>query len=221
MARMYAGCWAPKDEIGAAYFWMRLVDSSIPGYIPNVSRSIRARAYSCLAKLYQDHLVVDGNGWDIAALYRAGKAADECAALGLLTAIVINVGDTIEMVGFRRKEDSKFPEWDTTRFEELTNLWEMYDRRNAEVKKRLQQVADKMAKNPIAYRCAAPDCGIQATKKSGLMQCSGPCTLDRKPAYCSKECQRLVSGNIIYHWPWHMRKLHFRIGGGTNHFARR
>lgn len=50
----------------------------------------------------------------------------------------------------------------------------------------------KVARTPLKYVCAAEDCGIQATKKSGLLRCAGKCPVVFKPSYCSKECQKMV-----------------------------
>ncbi|CAL1699049.1 unnamed protein product, partial [Somion occarium] len=52
------------------------------------------------------------------------------------------------------------------------------------------------SKAPNAYRCAAPGCGIEGTKKSALLKCAGKCPPDVKPSYCSKECQKA-------HWKTH------------------
>ena len=48
-------------------------------------------------------------------------------------------------------------------------------------------------RRPKAYVCAADGCGLEATSKTALMRCAGPCKLEDKPSYCSKECQRRVS----------------------------
>jgi len=50
----------------------------------------------------------------------------------------------------------------------------------------------KVSRDPSKYVCSAKDCGIQATKKSGLLRCAGKCPLAFKPSYCSKECQKMV-----------------------------
>jgi len=64
--------------------------------------------------------------------------------------------------------------------------------RMAEVNKAAAKRDAKVSKAPLKYVCAADDCGIQATKKSGLLRCAGKCPVVYKPSYCSKECQKMV-----------------------------
>ncbi|PPQ92421.1 hypothetical protein CVT25_008642 [Psilocybe cyanescens] len=62
--------------------------------------------------------------------------------------------------------------------------------REREYEQGRSRMVKKRLKNTIRYRCAAPDCDIEADKGSMLSCCSGPCDADKKPHYCSKECQR-------------------------------
>ena len=174
-------------------WWISLTDETPLGTAKTASRSMKARAYSCLAEgQFEARIVDDGTTWNMDALYRAGLFADKCVALGLTTPAVVSIASAIERVGFRRKEDEMFPGHHPERFEKLTNLWAAADKRAAEVNKRETKQALKQESHPNAYICATEGCGIEATSKSGLMQCAGPCARDIKPAYCSKDCQRKV-----------------------------
>lgn len=103
--------------------------------------------------------------------------------------MVLKIGFSIERQGFRRPEDNRFAELSTERFERLTELWEAIDSRTAEIER---ASAKKDAKAPLKYACSAERCGIQATKKLGLLRCAGKCPVVFKPSYCSKECQKVV-----------------------------
>ncbi|PIL36882.1 hypothetical protein GSI_00572 [Ganoderma sinense ZZ0214-1] len=74
-------------------------------------------------------------------------------------------------------------------FEKMDTFWMVYEgyleRQKMEEEKRLA----KVAKAPNRYRCAAEGCGIQAVNKSALRKCGGDCSLDKKPHYCSVDCQ--------------------------------
>jgi len=64
--------------------------------------------------------------------------------------------------------------------------------RTAEMNRAKAKREAKVSKAPLKYACSAEDCGIQATKKSGLLRCAGKCPVVFKPSYCSKECQKMV-----------------------------
>lgn len=155
----------------------------MPNHIPNVSRSIRARACALLANAnFEDRIDKDSpDTWNVDALYRAGMYADRCAALGFTPPIVLLVAKITEKAGFRREEDNRFPQFSTERFARLEHLWEVFERRNAEVEGNVHRQDAKVGKRPNAYCCAAEGCGIEATKKSGLMRCAGPCAGNSKP----------------------------------------
>ena len=157
------------------------------------SRSVRARALACCAYFF----FRNRNSWgplDADKLYRAGFYADQCLALGFNPPIIVLIASNIENLGFRRQSDNRFtPGIDVSRFVALENLWEALDENKAAVANLNRRREQKVNKRPNAYYCATPGCGIEATKKSALMRCSGPCSADEKPSYCSKECQRKVS----------------------------
>ena len=196
MNRLFTGCNVEKNDTEALVWWLRLADSTLPGHIPNVPRSLRARAFSCLAHAQWDARIANGGqAWNIDSVYRACFFANGAAALGFTTPEVLAVAAGTERAGFRNKEDAQArfgPIENLERFEKLEDLWEALDKRKAEVEREDARQAAKEAKNPNAYSCAAEGCGIEATSKSGLMRCAGPCPLATKPAYCSKECQRQV-----------------------------
>ncbi|RPD57304.1 hypothetical protein L227DRAFT_655697, partial [Lentinus tigrinus ALCF2SS1-6] len=68
------------------------------------------------------------------------------------------------------------------RFGQFKHLWKAYDVR--------RRVLEKIAQDPSRYTCAAPSCGFRSLKASMLRRCTGTCSRDVKPSYCSKKCQR-------------------------------
>ena len=136
---------------------------------------LRARAYS-LAKGWLDQSKGNGpTGSYIECLYDAGNSANEAVALGVVSEAALFVAEGIESAGFRRPEDNKYPEHSTERFERLTDLWEVLDARDAKEAKEKLRREDKLSKDPLAFFCAAADCGIMATKRSTLRKCGGEC----------------------------------------------
>jgi len=64
------------------------------------------------------------------------------------------------------------------------------DDRDAEITREKKKTEVKRLKNPKRYRCAAVGCVIEADAGKMLMRCSGKCDVDKKPSYCTKECQK-------------------------------
>jgi hypothetical protein len=117
-------------------------------------------------------------------LSRAGNAANEAVSLGLVSPGALRVGVSIEAQGLRKSSADKF--------ERLTDLWEAIDMRTEEMNRASAKKESKINSAPLKYICSVEDCGIQATKKSGLLRCAGKCPVVFKPSYCSKECQKTV-----------------------------
>ena len=215
MAREWTGYGTPEIKDSALARWTLLTS---PG--SNVPRRIRAQAHSCLARGWHDRAMDDPECWNIDSVYRAGSNANEAVSLGLTSPAALMAGYQIERIGFRRPETNRFTEFSTDRFEQLTELWEAVDKRTEEVNKERSKQDAKVAKAPLQYVCAAKDCGIQATKKSGLLRCAGKCPVPFKPSYCSKECQKIVCcPTFLLSISAQCLSLR-RIGNGTNHSAK-
>lgn len=167
---------------------------------PNVPvpRRTKARAHSCLAAGWFERATEDHKRWNIDSLYRAGSNANEAISLGLVSPGALRAGFSIESQGFRRPEDNRFPGLSTDRFELLAELWEAIDIRKEEVNKASTKKDAKVSRAPLKYVCSAEDCGIQATKKSGLLRCGGKCPVVFKPSYCSEGCQRVVCCSPLF-----------------------
>jgi len=71
-----------------------------------------------------------------------------------------------------------------------TAMWAVFEERVVEMDAERRKVGEKLAKRPNRYVCAAQACGIVANTGKVLLRCSGKCSNDYKPYYCSKECQR-------------------------------
>lgn len=184
--RAASGVSVPQDPAVAISLLQKLASD------PRTPRAFRGRAFSVLASVHFELRVdaSDPDMWNIDSLYRAAVNADAAAALGFVSPNVLWVAGSIDRAGFRRQSECKFPGHSTARFEALAELWRVYDRREEQLKREQDCREGKVSKAPNAYVCAALGCGIEATHKSALQQCSGKCTKEGKPAYCSKECQR-------------------------------
>ncbi|KAF9480871.1 hypothetical protein BDN70DRAFT_832069 [Pholiota conissans] len=68
-------------------------------------------------------------------------------------------------------------------------MWAI-DERTQQLKGGQKKMQAKKLKFPLRYRCAAVGCGVEADRGKMLAQCAGKCDPDKKPSYCSKECQR-------------------------------
>jgi len=187
--RYYAGCGAKKDISSAIDMWRRISDPLHPQFFSpdRIPRKIRARALSCLANAHWDKRIVDdGEAWNIDTVFRAASCADACASYGLVTPTVLLIGQMVQRI---LAEDIA-PGWDHSRFLDLEFLNEALDIREREVQAEQSRREKKITKEPTAYVCAAPGCGIGATRKATLLKCGGKCPPDIKPHYCSKECQK-------------------------------
>jgi hypothetical protein len=173
-------------------WWGKIADPLHPERPPYVSRHIQTRALSCLASACRERSYMGRDALQIDHLYRAGKLADMAGALGFMSPNMLGIAGRIEEVGLRRQADCRFEGVDTTRYEKLDFLWRAYDAHRARISSKDRQRDTKATKAPNLYQCAAEGCGIEATSKSGLSKCSGPCLADVKPSYCCKECQRAV-----------------------------
>ncbi|GJE84151.1 hypothetical protein PsYK624_002270 [Phanerochaete sordida] len=187
--RLYAGVTVKQNEEQAIETLMRALRT------PRASRSVRARALSLLASIHHARRIpnLERPGvWDLDALYRAAVCADEAAALGFTSPSVLAVGIEVERAGFRRRADCRLPQsaWRVEHFAALAELWRVVDRRKVAIWRAQTRRQAKLRRDPNAYVCAAPGCGVEGTHKAALARCSGRCAKPGKPAYCSKDCQK-------------------------------
>ncbi|GJE96705.1 zinc finger MYND domain-containing protein [Phanerochaete sordida] len=184
--RLYTGASADQDRDSANTLCMTVLGA------PNVSRSARGRALSMLAMIHwESRLTKDTPGhWNIDALYRAASFANEACTIGFTAGIACHIGFDVERAGFRKQEDVKFPGWSAARFEALTELWRIVDQVKGRMQREQAKRQEKLKKDPAAFVCAAPGCGIEETYKTTLRRCAGKCAMEGKPAYCDKDCQK-------------------------------
>ncbi|KAH6902669.1 hypothetical protein BKA70DRAFT_642141 [Coprinopsis sp. MPI-PUGE-AT-0042] len=71
-----------------------------------------------------------------------------------------------------------------------TDAIRVFEVREAAFNRTAKKMARKRINNPTCYRCAAPRCPIVADAGRMLSRCSGTCDTDKKPSYCSKQCQK-------------------------------
>ena len=115
----------------------------------------------------------------------------------LVSPIALQIASWIARVGERDGFDPR----KSNPYCKLTALWRAEEARTKEWREEQRKMAAKIARAPNAYVCAAQGCGIEGSKKKSLMRCAGKCPVERKPHYCSKECQK----NVSPHHVWHIR----------------
>ena len=216
-ARQWTGFGAPRDKPAALAKWTALVSAE-----EGVPPSLRARAYSCLAKGWLNRAengLSTATSHFIRRLYDAGNCANQAIALGLASRATLKVAEKIQSEGFRRPEDNKLPRRSTEKFERLTDLWEALDVWEAEVAAKKSKREAGLSREPLGYFCAAEDCGIEVEKKYVLKSCAGGCPRMLKPHYCSKACQTAV--RFPSHTPSNRTDLSCRIGSTINRSADR
>ncbi|THH29707.1 hypothetical protein EUX98_g4488 [Antrodiella citrinella] len=177
-----------KNEDSAMAWWMQIAFETSPETNAPIPRGIRVRALSCLANSQWELKVTedDPDTWNIDSVHRAGVFADDCAALGFVSAIMLHIGMKIrELRALPHVPEARHP-----RFTKLEYLWEIVETRNQEMAREKQKRDQTVVKAPNAYVCALKGCGIEGTRKSALLRCAGKCPADVKPSYCSKECQK-------------------------------
>ncbi|KAI0752075.1 hypothetical protein C8Q74DRAFT_352923 [Fomes fomentarius] len=208
--RYYSGCSVREPNIDRALFiWEMITDANHESAVPKVSRSLLARAYSCLAYAYFElhhractgdaverdptlssrHLLPTRTPDDNLSndlLYIGAIYADASAELGLISPTVLHTASYILHLGKRDGVDLKR----SARYGPLKHLWRAEEARTKEWAEEQRKKAAKVARAPNAYVCATPGCEIAANQKKALMRCAGRCPMERKPHYCSKECQR-------------------------------
>ncbi|EJD36499.1 hypothetical protein AURDEDRAFT_174458 [Auricularia subglabra TFB-10046 SS5] len=192
--RLLTGCGAAKDVDGALELLL-FVAPILPDELPQqrrAPRGVEARANSVLSAAWMDIATREmPKHMDMDALRRAAKFANSAAALGFVPPVVLFVAKRLAELGARSAA-----EWEArlgvpydSRYGEFEHMWEAFDRRVEEMEAELKAQGKKVAKRPTSYCCAAPGCGITATKKAALLRCSGGCPAETKAHYCSKECQ--------------------------------
>ncbi|KAF8957247.1 hypothetical protein BDZ97DRAFT_114645 [Flammula alnicola] len=72
----------------------------------------------------------------------------------------------------------------------FSDAWKALEDRKLQMATGREKMEEKRLKNPNRYRCAAVGCTIEADVGNMLSKCAGKCDPDKKPSYCSKECQR-------------------------------
>nr|VWO96276.1 N/A [Ganoderma boninense] len=206
--RYYHGCTAEPSLTRALDAWEMITkegQDSVPE--EKLTASVLARAFSCLADAHMTlmHLAFDGesvmrhDGSDrmlpsgerdpIMAndFMRAAAAySDASAAFGMVSPVVLYVARWLTQIGERDGVNVR----ETERYKVYPHLWQAWDVRVAEMDEERRKREAKLGRAPTAYVCAAQGCGITAKQKKGLMKCAGKCPIERKPHYCSKNCQR-------------------------------
>ncbi|KAF7305939.1 MYND-type domain-containing protein [Mycena chlorophos] len=179
-SRSYLGFGSPRDRQTARNYLIKAA------FHPESSDATRATAHALLTRWYHD---IAGPGQEIrmrymyASLHHASlalKFARSIAPPGFsIPQITSAFGDIKELI---TKDNPLVKRQYPVVFAALKETKERCERE-------LQASLTRM-KQPLRYRCAAVGCGIEADHGRMLKRCSGPCDEDKKPHYCSKECQK-------------------------------
>ncbi|KAH9485659.1 hypothetical protein JR316_0002569 [Psilocybe cubensis] len=150
----------------------------------SASKTIKAMAHGVLIEwyLHSDRITPR---YAFAASHHCNEAAQLCAEVSgsdvcASPAVLWFMKKTFKTLA---EDVPEFYIW----FIEAVDALEARDRQYEENQ---AKIARKRALNASRYRCAAPGCEIEADKGSKLSRCSGPCDIDKKPYYCTQECQR-------------------------------
>ncbi|TCD68856.1 hypothetical protein EIP91_009570 [Steccherinum ochraceum] len=180
--RVYNGCGIAPNIAMAIGWWDRIA-------VPTTRKRIRVRALSCLASVTHSLRDQERDGrpvTNIDAMLRAAVFANECAAVGFVTPAVLVVGFSLKDLLATGNIPADF---DRRTADQLDFLWEAVEKRLERFEKAKEKRDAKVSDEPTAFTCAAEGCGIEGTKRSALLRCAGPCSMETKPSYCSKECQ--------------------------------
>ncbi|KAI0075985.1 hypothetical protein K474DRAFT_1321512 [Panus rudis PR-1116 ss-1] len=189
--RSLTGCKAKKSMDDALHWFKRVGDPDHPLYLPNVPLRIRVRALSLISYTYwafRDYGNALQHGW--AGIYWANEAAYR----GFITVQVLNVGlSTLSLRegGLDTKEKRRTQPSLVVKFERDKTRMCLRDALNSRKPgtKAAALRAARRSKNPLACQCAAEGCGIEVNNYTSLKKCSGKCPEERKPYYCSRDCQ--------------------------------
>ena len=180
------------DQTEAQRLWIRaLTTLDSLGDPSPTTKMLRARLFSCVATMLWRVGFSHSLGiLHIDALEVAGFCSNEAASLGFISPTVLAVGGIMKGLIESPTEalNHRIQGW-----KRFALIFAAVDKRNKDLDRRESYHETKVMATPNAYQCAAPGCGIEATKKSGLLRCAGKCPLEFKPSYCSKECQKAVS----------------------------
>ncbi len=122
------------------------------------------------------------------AMFNACSSANICVGLGFIPPVALRIASWLATTKARFGVDVR----ETDKFKELTHLWATHANYLSRLQLKETARLKRVAKAPHLYRCANDGCEIQATNKSALRRCGGPCPLERKPRYCCELCQRQV-----------------------------
>ncbi|EIW56756.1 uncharacterized protein TRAVEDRAFT_73185 [Trametes versicolor FP-101664 SS1] len=208
--RYYSGCTVERNIERAIDTWEAITNFKHRFSVPEekLTANILGQAYSCLADAHlclvhaafegrtvsrihpkTDRMLPEGTRDEIMAndfMLLAATYADAAVGYGVVTQAVLGVARYL----VRGAERNKIEIRTTERYKPFKDLWHAFDVREVELAEDRAKRDAKVSRAPNAYTCAAPGCGLIAGKKKSFMRCAGKCPPERKPHYCSKDCQR-------------------------------
>nr|GAT60616.1 predicted protein [Mycena chlorophos] len=179
-ARSYLGLGCTRDRQTARNY---LIEAA---FHPKATEATRATAHAMLTRWYHD---MSGPGGSMRMRYLYASLHHACLAVTYAKPIS-PPGFSIPQIllAFTKMQDlilkdnpqvkTQYP----ALFAALKEAKDRYDRDT--------QASYERMKQPLRYRCAVLGCGIEADHGRMLKRCAGSCDDDKKPYYCSKECQK-------------------------------
>ncbi|KDR84457.1 hypothetical protein GALMADRAFT_262717 [Galerina marginata CBS 339.88] len=182
--RLLYGFGCKYDRVLARKYLIKSISS------PEASNELKCMAHGTLAEWYMSGHHIDTD-WELFSRYILA-AAHHTNMVALLYRLVSPPGapPPFPVLSFGTKVFqycvSEHPEMAYF----FANAYKAWEDREAELNIERTRMMEKKMKNQSRYRCAADGCGIETDTGKMLSQCGGKCDMDKKPSYCSKECQK-------------------------------
>ncbi|KAF7321868.1 MYND-type domain-containing protein [Mycena kentingensis (nom. inval.)] len=177
-ARLYLGVGCTRDRTAARKYLLKAA------FHPQATDFTRATAHAMLSRWNHE-----ATGKQIRSRYLYASLHHACLAVKYARPIAAP-GYSIPQIlfAFKRmapmmiKDNPELPKQFPEVFKALKEADDRYSRAT--------EASQKRMKTPLRYKCALLGCGIEADHGKMLKKCAGKCDEDKKPYYCSKECQK-------------------------------
>ncbi|RPD57263.1 hypothetical protein L226DRAFT_614339 [Lentinus tigrinus ALCF2SS1-7] len=182
--------------VGAEMPWLRVGRESrrLPP-LHHYSARLQQRAIAACAWMHFDAYFKLPHGDSLYSIsntdtmHKAAFCADACARRNVQPPIVLRIARWLTSIWGRYRVRIR----DVDGFSMLDGLWKVYaEHEQREMEQEIQlfvKAGGPWATNDI-YQCATTGCDVRATHKGAFRACGGTCPPDKKPHYCSRECQR-------------------------------
>ncbi|KAI0314577.1 hypothetical protein OF83DRAFT_1085556 [Amylostereum chailletii] len=218
--RKYSGFGIEKDSEAAFESWNLKAIAEDRQHWTHPLRDVPAvRAILCLCMYRMSTYEEKKDGWD---LVQCVLWAEQAAEYGLVTPpglfAVRQLHQTL--ASFATPAGARFSEKDEAFYRHETAgikyMWTFMRRRTDALERGGQALVEKARSTPNKYACAREGCGIRAESQAALRRCGGPCAPERKPHYCSRECQKTVRARFDWRGILFCGSLSVFVGAGAH-----